>query len=292
MENENGQPATGMDAILGDMTSNLDVGVTVPSAAPQSIDGSAQPAKNDYAPADLSQQDNQASQPVTPAQQPAPQQQQTENRIPPAALLEERRARQAAEREAQAASMQLEALNQRLRMLEQRTAQPSQPAPDIYDNPAAFVRQTVAPDLHQQKMELAQTTAATVYGEEKLNAAIAAFDAALASRTLDPVIHQRVMTSRNPFAEAIRWNEERTAQEQSALRDKFLSDPDFLKAAQERLRAAAAANPVVQGLSPQPTPAPKLSSISGIGTGGAPPSGALQDRDFMADAMASFGTRR
>lgn len=107
----------------------------------------------------------------------------------------------------------------------------AQQAPDIFDDPNAFVdhgiRQAINP-IQQQLFHNARLIAGVVHGQESVEAAVQAFDQLGNTGQLDPAEYQRIMSSPNPYDEAVKWHKRKTAL------DEIGSDPASYK---ERLKA-------------------------------------------------------
>lgn len=95
----------------------------------------------------------------------------------------------------------------------QQSAQPA-PPPDFFENPDAAVdhrfqsriRETIDP-IQNQIMFNARLVAESVHGKEKFDAAVKAFDEAVALGQADPRDIQRIKSSPNPFHEAVQWHQ-------------------------------------------------------------------------------------
>lgn len=150
-----------------------------------------------------------------PAQQPA-------RNIPPAALTAERSRRQEAEQREQQKErelLELRAQMQQMQQMVQGLIPQPQPAPqkappDPFDDLEAWgqnlTRQAIDP-IQRQLHYNARLIAGQLHGQEALNAAIAAFDEAVANRQVDPVEAQKVFGSPNPFHEAVQWYQRKSA---------------------------------------------------------------------------------
>ena len=162
--------------------------------------------------------------------------------IPITALLDEREKRQAAERRA-------EENERRLRMLEQRLSAPPQQAPDWFEKPDEALRARMAPlqaELLNTRLDTSELMAAQAYGQDIVETAKQAF---LAEAQRDPALHQKVLQSRHPYDEVVKWHKKTEAMA------KIGDDPDaFINAEverrlQERLTQS----------SPAPAPRPPIS---------------------------------
>lgn len=138
---------------------------------------------------------------------------------------------------------------------QQRAQQPPPPAPDFFQDPDAAVRYTVDPviqqavdPIRQQLMFNARLIAEQVNTREAVSEAQQAFDAALASRQLDPRDYERVMRSPNPFHEAVSWYNNRPERQQAQMEARL----------RQEIEAEVAAR--YQSQSAQPGGAPNLPS--------------------------------
>lgn len=91
--------------------------------------------------------------------------------------------------------------------------------PDFFENPQAATRheltQAVTPEferINQSLLAFAKDNAITRFSEEKVNEAERAFIAAVRDQSLDPADYQRVVSSPNRYAEAVKWHQRRQAQ--------------------------------------------------------------------------------
>jgi plasmid stability protein len=101
----------------------------------------------------------------------------------------------------------------------QKPKEAPQPAPDFFENPQAATRhevtQAVGPQfdgITQQLMAQAQMLAGIKYGDDKVAEAEQAFMTAHQTGKLDPSDFQRVASSPNRYAEAVRWHQRQLAQ--------------------------------------------------------------------------------
>jgi hypothetical protein len=138
-----------------------------------------------------------------------------------------------------------------------RPAPNPEPAPDIWDDPNAFVRtqamEMVSP-LQQQMLAMAREVAEVRFRPEVVKAAEEAFNRAAATGQIDPDIHRRINSSPNPFAAAVQWHQHTTTMSEIG------SDPAAYKAKlAEEIRAQVMAE-LQQGNTTQPvnTPAPVM----------------------------------
>ena len=178
----------------------------------------------------------------------------------------------------------------------QQPQQPPAPAPDIFDNPAAYVQAQVNPAIEAQNRAMiynARLTAEARFGEDKVTAAQAAFDDLLSRRQMDPVEYQKVMNSPNPFAEAVRWHQRHqtiseVGTDPAAYRERVLSeamqDPAFRQKAMEAWRSEAG-NP---GASQQKPQVFNLPSLSKVGSTGLNPgqSGTPSDGEILSSVLS------
>lgn len=228
---------------------------------------------------------------VAPGAPPSPQEPMRENRVPLNELLEERRARQALER-------QIAEMNGRMAAFEGMTRQsqaPQQPQqePDYLEDPAGFVRHQFQPDFERQQQVLmfnARLIAEAVYGKQDIGAAVKAFDDAQARGAVHPFEAQRIMNSPNPFAEALTWHRQQaviseTGGDLKAYRAKVAaelrSDPEFVRSVIDAARQQAAANQTGT------RPVINLPSIAKVGAAALSSEDEPQtDADLLARAMS------
>lgn len=121
---------------------------------------------------------------------------------------------------------------QRLLQMQQPPT-PTQNAPEIWDDPNAFVRsqamEMVSP-LQQQMQAMARQVAEIQFRDQPgiVKEAEEAFNRATVTGQIDPAIHRRINTSPNPYLAAVEWHSEQ------AFRAKVGNDP---AAYEQRLRA-------------------------------------------------------
>jgi hypothetical protein len=90
-----------------------------------------------------------------------------------------------------------------------------QPAPDIFENPSAFVHQQVngpLTEMRQVLMHNSRLIAEQRHSDDAVQAADDAFSRAVAARSIDPSDYQRVMNSPNPYDAAVKWHKRQQAQ--------------------------------------------------------------------------------
>jgi hypothetical protein len=90
-----------------------------------------------------------------------------------------------------------------------------QPAPDMFENPSAFVRNELngpMTEMRQVLMHNSRLIAEQRHTEEAVSAADAAFSEAHATGKLDPAEAQRVLSSPNIYDAAVRWHRRQQAQ--------------------------------------------------------------------------------
>jgi riboflavin biosynthesis pyrimidine reductase len=161
-------------------------------------------------------------------------------RGPPAwRLKEEADARRSAEQRAAQLEQQLQ---QFMRQQEQ-----AKPAPDIFENPGAFVDQGVRSQVDPIKSELAQMReefslqrAITSHGEEKVQAAYKALADGMQSNPAVNAVYQQAMASRDPYKVILDWHQKETvyktigndpdAYAKSRALELAKADPEFQKA--------------------------------------------------------------
>jgi len=133
--------------------------------------------------------------------------------------------------------------------------QPPQPPPDIFENPNGFIDHHVNGALDQRITPMrealmfnARLTAEAIHKAETVQAATAAFDQAAAARQIDPTEYQRIMSSPNPFHEAVQWHK------RTAALTEIGTDP---AAYRERVRAELLAEIQAGQGAPQPPASPQ-----------------------------------
>jgi Arc/MetJ-type ribon-helix-helix transcriptional regulator len=199
--------------------------------------------------------------PAAPAPTPEP-----EDRVPSARLREEAEARRKAERELAQWQARYEEAT--------RKAQPQEPQhkPDIFENASEFVRSEITPELQQYQQHLYRLdrrVAIAEHGKEKVEAAQAKFDELLRDGKIDEIEARRVMSSPEPFSEAVNWYARyQTLQEvgtdpaayKTRLREELMKDPAFVAEVLQQARQTA---PKVGGPA---SAAPNLPSLTRVGS--------------------------
>lgn len=208
--------------------------------------------------------------PKAPEPQPAPKQ---DHVVPLHVLLEERREFQ----------RRLDELRGQAKPKE-----PEAPKPELWENPDDYVdqrvQQTVAPVAQSQAQiveHFSKMLAVRDHGQEAVQSAYVAMDSAVKSG--DPeayAAYRRVMSSMDPYGELISWNKRQSvlrevgndpAAYRAKVQDDALSDPAFLAKAAERLRAQAAANPIVSLPAGSPgSAAPTAVTLPSVSRAGSP----------------------
>jgi hypothetical protein len=214
---------------------------------------------------------------VEPKVEPKPEP-QGDGPVPSGRFREETEARRRAERERDELRAQLAAFQVR----------PQQPATqpqklDVFDNPAAFVKQEVTPLFEQFRAELQMTreaisadSAVGRYGEDRVSTARQALEQGMARG--DPnawATYNRAMSSHDPYGVITRWHMDRETLTQiggdlegykAKLLEDALKDPEF----QKRVIQAAKGQAVGQVNRPAITQStvPTLPSLSDIGAAG------------------------
>ncbi len=193
-------------------------------------------AKQQDDPADAT---GQPDQPETQTQEPA---REKDHGIPPWRLREEAEARRAAEQRAAQHERELAEVRQALAQM-QKQSEPQQPAPDIFEDPNAFVDHGVRSAIDPIKSEISQLRefysqreAIREHGAEKVKAAYDAIGNGLRSR--DPeatAVYQRAMQSMDPYGDILKWHQKQ------ALFSQIGTDPNawFEKQMEERMKDAA-----------------------------------------------------
>ncbi|PBB75201.1 hypothetical protein CK227_10440 [Mesorhizobium sp. WSM4308] len=234
-----------------------------------------------------------AKEPATTTEpNPAP-----EPAIPPARLREEAEARRKAERE-------LDELRGRLAAMQEQKKPAEQPkAPDFWEDPNAFVQNSLTPmqeQFQQQVQEMrehfSKQTAIAQHGAEVVKAAEDAVEEAL--RQLPPDQQARMRAARgkdlDPYGEMVRWNKQRMAMQEvgpdpaaykSRILEESLKDPEFLKRALEAARGTATAT----GNTITRPPVASIPSLSKVGAVALPEG---QDEASDSELFASITKRR
>lgn len=178
-----------------------------------------------------------------------PEAQREDHRVPLAELKAERERRQSYERDLANERARFAALEQQVVAM-QRMQTPVQP-PDIFENPDAFVQARVQSSearQYQVMMYNAKLVAEARFTEQAVTEAQEAFDALVTQGRIHPAEAQQVMSSPNPFAEAVKWHQRHkvvseVGTDPNAYREKLLeqalNDPDFRKRADALWRSQA-----------------------------------------------------
>lgn len=103
------------------------------------------------------------------------------------------------------------------------------PVDALFQSPDEYISRAAAAQIQplQAKMHaMARQYAEMQFKPETVEEAVQAFDAAVKSRALPPEVYQRVMESVNPFAESVKWHEQRKLEAEiggdpAAYRDKL-----------------------------------------------------------------------
>lgn len=234
----------------------------------------AEPAKAAEMPADTDDAPNLTTPAPPPIEEPAKPAAQPEERNPLyGAMKEEREKRQNAERELADYRARVALFEQQAAMM--RQPQAPQPAPDIFENPEAFVQTQFQPAMDMQRQALmynAKLIAEARFTEETVAAAQEAFDSLVKQGSIHPAEAQQVLSSPNPFAEAVKWHQRHkvvseVGTDPTAYREKLLeqalNDPEFRKRADALWRSQAGAPAAV----PQArAPVINLPSLSKVGS--------------------------
>jgi hypothetical protein len=222
------------------------------------------------------------SEPVVETKAPTPQapivepvQEREPVRVPLNELIEERRQRQALERQMTELVAAMKA---------NQPAPPPVQQPEIWDNPREFVQAEMSPALERQQQAMmynARLIAEARFGEQSVKEAQEAFDALVASGSMHPADYQKVMQSPNPFAEGVKWHQahkivsevgtDPTAYK-AKLRSELLNDPEFRKEMMAQLQQQAGASPMARQ-----APSISLPSLSRVGATALPSKAAEMD---------------
>lgn len=250
-----------------------------PAASPATSEPQAEPAaqpRDDhgrFAGKDGTAPDNPKA-PAAPEPKEGRKQPDAQPQAPVAAVTAERAKRQDAEQRLAQVEAELKELRRQPAPKPQAPAAPETP-PDWFANPDdAFqhrFRQATDP-IQQSLMFNARLIAEQVNGADAVANAVEAFDAAVAAGKVDPAERQRIMSSPNPFHDAVHW-----LKRQQTLAE-VGEDP---AAYRERIRAEVLAE--LQGAGKQPvtpaqpvptTPAPvmpsNLANARGVGARSGP----------------------
>lgn len=217
---------------------------------------------------------------VAQTEQKPVEQKPDEAHVPSWRLREEREAREAAERRAQEEraywQRQLQEVQARLPKVEPT------PAPDVFENPNAFlehgVRQHVEPisrEVQNIREGFSRMFAEDKHGPEKVKAARDWIEQGFANRDPEAIAaYQRAMNSMHPYGELVKAHQQRTVYSQigddpsawfeKTLADK-LSDPTFAGSILQKIQQTQTSNPqrtnIVQlppSLSRVPAAAPRV----------------------------------
>jgi hypothetical protein len=128
----------------------------------------------------------------------------------------------------------------------QQPAAPPAPAPDLFEDPNAFIQQAIAPVAQEtatMREQFSQMMAVEKHGAETVEAAYRAMATALQSDPQAQLEYRRITASAHPYGALVAWHE----------RNQVLSEigPDP-KAYREKLRAEILAE--LQAAPPQPQP--------------------------------------
>ena len=218
-----------------------------------------------------------AAEPPRPGDPPKPE--PPEAPVPSGRFREEAEARRKAERERDELRSRLDAFQQR----QPPAQQPVPQKPDMFENPSGFVKAEVSPLFDQFRQELQHTreamsldNAISRHGDDRVMAARQALEQGM--QRGDPNIwatYNRAMQSHDPYGVIVKWHHDGETLRsiggdlegfKKKMREEALNDPEFLKVANERLRAAAGGKsvnrPVVQ------SSVPTMPSLSNVGAAG------------------------
>jgi hypothetical protein len=206
----------------------------------QIVDG-VEPEQNEPEVVEAADPDQEASEATEVAEEPKPEP-KSEATVPLAALLEVRQELQA------------------LKNLATPKPEPT-PAPNVLEDQEGF-QKYVGQQLNQQvtnvKLDISEEMTRAAHGDEKVDAAFAAFQAAQ-----DPTLHQSVMQSRNPWGEVVKWHERQTVAAEIG------DDPEAYKAKLEtEIRQKLEAEMVAkQARDTAGKFAPSMANVTGTGGG-------------------------
>lgn len=219
--------------------------------------------------------------------------------VPVAAIQAEREKARAARDEAETLRRQMSELQGQVKLLNDRGTQPAtpkeQPKPKAFwEDPDAFFAERAAPlqqSIQQQKFEMSRMMAEDRLGADVVKAADDALGELIMAN--DPAvlaIQQRVMNSRHPYAELVKWHESH-----KAMADIGNDPTSYRSRVEAEVRAAVMAEYGIEQSAAQPavtTPSTtkpltklpqSLSKIPGSGNG----AGAvdMSDAGLFTDAM-------
>jgi hypothetical protein len=191
--------------------------------------------------------------------QPEPDRQPNEAQrggIPSARLREEADARRAAETRAADFERQLKEMQARLDRMGQapQPRQPApapQPAPNIFENPDAYMQHALGPIADQQTQlidRFSRLMATQQHGAEAVNTALQDLAREVQTNPAARFEVQRIWQAEHPYGELVAWHKNRqtlkeigsdpSAYKQS-LREQLLNDPEFVKQVIEKANGQA-----------------------------------------------------
>jgi hypothetical protein len=218
--------------------------------------------------------------PAAPAEPPKgePPKPEPEAAVPPGRFREEAEARRRAERERDDLLRQIAAIRQ-----PPPPQQPPPKAPDLFENPSAYVQNEVRPYFDQisQRMQLqaeafSQQMAMTAHGAEKVAAAKQALTEGM--HRGDPnvrAIWEQAMQSAHPYDVITRWHLNNETMKEvggdlTAYRKKILEeakmDPDYQRQVIEASKGGA--THVARPPTSVQSSVPKIPSLGNVGAGG------------------------
>ncbi len=188
--------------------------------------------------------------------EPEAKEEPEEPKVPLAALQAERS-------EARELKEQLRALQQQV---SQMNAPKPEPAPDVIEDPQGYQGHLVGQVgqiANNLKLEMSEEMARDRYGDADVDAA---FDALREAN--DPVEYQRIMATRSPWVEMVKWHK------RSEVSRQIGDNPDeWIKSKEAEIRkqieAEMTAQRVAQNVS-QPKAAPSLAAEPNLGSRSAP----------------------
>lgn len=135
------------------------------------------------------------------------------------------------------------------------------PAPDVFEDQAGFtdhIGQQVNQQVMKVKLDISEEMTRAANGDEKVDAALAAFQA-----KQDPALYQSVMGSRNPWGEMVKWHD---AQQ---IADEIGNDPaGYRLKVEAEVRAKLEAEMVAkQATAAAAKLAPSMANVTGTGGG-------------------------
>lgn len=218
-----------------------------------------------------------------PQEQQEPEQEAPRGQIPPARLREEADRRRKAEADLAELRGQFQELIKALKPQQAPPAAAPQ-APEIWEDPNKWFehqQQKSQQEVRAHLMYNARLLAGQLHTNERVDQAVSAFDEAYQSGRIHPAEHQRIMSSPNPFHEAVQWFKKDQAasavgDDIEAFKQKIIDD--YLASQRQTQQQPAAQPPkgVVR--------IPSLNSTTSASSN-SPGGGDMSDASLFANAM-------